>query len=219
MIITIDGLGGTGKSSQARELARKINFKSFDTGAMYRAITLKLIEYNIDPRNTDILIDVLNNTNVQFNEHQVILDNIDVSKRIRQMDITLNSAYIATIKEIKQKVTQIQRDFGNSNDVVMEGRDIGTRIFPNAEIKFYLEASPEVRARRKFLEGKDEKLSYEDILKKLLERDKVEIIAESIQIPKDAFRINTDNMTFQDVNEQITQITMQKMNTLERWFL
>lgn len=216
MIITIDGLGGTGKSSQARELARKINFKSFDTGAMYRAITLKLIEYNIDPRNTDILIDVLNNTNVQFNEHQVILDNIDVSKRIRQMDITLNSAYIATIKEIKQKVTQIQRDFGNSNDVVMEGRDIGTRIFPNAEIKFYLEASPEVRARRKFLEGKDEKLSYEDILKKLLERDKVEIIAESIQIPKDAFRINTDNMTFQDVNEQITQITMQKMNTLER---
>lgn len=216
MIITIDGLGGTGKSSQARELARKINFKSFDTGAMYRAITLKLIEYNIDPRNTDILIDVLNNTNVQFNEHQVILDNIDVSKRIRQMDITLNSAYIATIKEIKQKVTQIQRDFGNSNDVVMEGRDIGTRIFPNAEIKFYLEASPEVRARRKFLEGKDEELSYEDILKKLLERDKVEIIAESIQIPKDAFRINTDNMTFQDVNEQITQITMQKMNTLER---
>ena len=216
MIITIDGLGGTGKSSQARELARKINFKSFDTGAMYRAITLKLIEYNIDTRNTDILIDVLNNTNVQFNEHQVILDNIDVSKRIRQMDITLNSAYIATIKEIKQKVTQIQRDFGNSNDVVMEGRDIGTRIFPNAEIKFYLEASPEVRARRKFLEGKDEKLSYEDILKKLLERDKVEIIAESIQIPKDAFRINTDNMTFQDVNEQITQITMQKMNTLER---
>ena len=216
MIITIDGLGGTGKSSQARELARKINFKSFDTGAMYRAITLKLIEYNIDPRNTDILIDVLNNTNVQFNEHQVILDNIDVSKRIRQMDITLNSAYIATIKEIKQKVTQIQRDFGNSNDVVMEGRDIGTRIFPNAEIKFYLEASPEVRARRKFLEGKDEKLSYEDILKKLLERDKVEIIAESIQIPKDAFRIDTDNMTFQDVNEQITQITMQKMNTLER---
>ena len=219
MIITIDGLGGTGKSSQARELARKIHFKSFDTGAVYRAITLKLIEYNIDPRNTDILIDVLNNTNIQFNEHQVILDNIDVSNRIRQMDITLNSAYIATIKEIKQKVTQIQRNFGNLNNVVMEGRDIGTKIFPDAEIKFYLEASLEVRAKRKFLEGKDKELSYEDILKKLLERDKVEIIAESILVPKDAFRINTDNMTFQDVNEQITQITMQKMNTLERCFL
>lgn len=216
MIITMDGLGGTGKSSQARELARKLNFKSFDTGAVYRAITLKLIQDKIDPRNTEKLIELLNNTEIQVDEQMVTLDNIDVSDRIRQMDITLNSAYIATIKEVKEKVIQIQRNFGNSNNVVMDGRDIGTRIFPNAEIKFYLEASPEVRARRKFLEGKDKKLSYEDILKKLIERDKIEIAAKSILIPKDAFMINTDNMTFEEVSEIITQITMQKMNVIER---
>lgn len=216
MIITMDGLGGTGKSSQARELARKLNFKSFDTGAVYRAITLKLIQDKIDPRNTEKLIELLNNTEIQVDEQMVTLDNIDVSDRIRQMDITLNSAYIATIKEVKEKVIQIQRNFGNSNNVVMDGRDIGTRIFPNAEIKFYLEASPEVRARRKFLEGKDKKLSYEDILKKLIERDKIEIAAKSILIPKDAFMINTDNMTFAEVSEKITQITMQKMNVIER---
>ena len=216
MIITMDGLGGTGKSSQARELARKLNFKSFDTGAVYRAITLKLIQDKIDPRNTEKLIELLNNTEIQVDEQMVTLDNIDVSDRIRQMDITLNSAYIATIKEVKEKVIQIQRNFGNSNNVVMDGRDIGTRIFPNAEIKFYLEASPEVRARRKFLEGKDKKLSYEDILKKLIERDKIEIAAKSILIPKDAFMINTDNMTFEEVSEKITQITMQKMNVIER---
>ncbi len=216
MIITMDGLGGTGKSSQARELARKLNFKSFDTGAVYRAITLKLIQDRIDPRNTEKLIELLNNTEIQVDEQMVTLDNIDVSDRIRQMDITLNSAYIATIKEVKEKVIQIQRNFGNSNNVVMDGRDIGTRIFPNAEIKFYLEASPEVRARRKFLEGKDKKLSYEDILKKLIERDKIEIAAKSILIPKDAFMINTDNMTFEEVSEKILQITMQRMNAIER---
>ena len=120
------------------------------------------------------------------------------------------------VKEVKEKVIQIQRNFGNSNNVVMDGRDIGTRIFPNAEIKFYLEASPEVRARRKFLEGKDKKLSYEDILKKLIERDKIEIAAKSILIPKDAFMINTDNMTFEEVSEKILQITMQRMNAIER---
>ena len=212
----MDGLGGTGKSSQARELARKLNFKSFDTGAVYRAITLKLIQDKIDPRNTEKLIELLNNTEIQVDEQMVTLDNIDVSDRIRQMDITLNSAYIATIKEVKEKVIQIQRNFGNSNNVVMDGRDIGTRIFPNAEIKFYLEASPEVRARRKFLEGKDKKLSYEDILKKLIERDKIEIAAKSILIPKDAFMINTDNMTFEEVSEKILQITMQRMNAIER---
>lgn len=216
MIITIDGLGGTGKSSQARELAKKINFKSFDTGAVYRAITLKLINDNIDPRNTKRLIELLNDTEIQVDEQIVTIDNIDVSDRIRQMDITLNSAYIATIKEVKEKVTQIQRNFGNSNNVVMDGRDIGTRIFPNAEIKFYLEASPEVRAKRKFLEGKDKDLSYEEILKKLLERDKVEIVAKSILIPKDAFRIDTNNMAFQEVSEIIAQITMQRMSAIEK---
>ena len=216
MIITIDGLGGTGKSSQARELARKLNFKSFDTGAVYRAITLKLIQDKIDPRNIEKLIKLLNNTEIQVDEQMVVLDNIDVSDRIRQMDITLSSAYIATIKEVKEKVIQIQRNFGNSNNVVMDGRNIGTIIFPNAKIKFYLEASSEVRARRKFLEGKDKDLSYEDILRKLIERDKVEIAAKSILIPKDAFKINTDNMTFEEVSEKITQITMQRMNVIER---
>ena len=216
MIITMDGLGGTGKSSQARELARKLNFKSFDTGAVYRAITLKLIQDKIDPRNTEKLIELLNNTEIQLDEQSVTLDNIEVSDRIRQMDITLNSAYIATIKEVKEKVIQIQRNFGNSNNVVMDGRNIGTIIFPNAKIKFYLEASPEVRARRKYLEGKDKKLSYEDILKKLIERDKIEIAAKSILIPEDAFMINTDNMTFDEVSEKITQITMQRINIIER---
>lgn len=162
------------------------------------------------------MIKLLNDTEIEVDEQIVTLDNIDVSNRIRQMDITLNSAYIATIKEVKEKVIQIQRDFGNANDVVMDGRDIGTRIFPNAEIKFYLEASPEVRAKRKFLEGKDKDLSYKDILKKLLERDKIEIASKSILIPKDAFKINTDNMTFEEVSEKLIQITMQKMNVIER---
>ena len=216
MIITIDGLGGTGKTSQACELARKINFKSFDSGAVYRAITLKLIQNNIDPRNTEKLIELLNSIEIEVNGQIVFLDNIDVSTRIRQMDITINSAYIATIKEIKEKVMQIQRDFGKLNNVVMEGRDIGTRIFPNAEIKFYLEASPEIRAQRKFLEEKDKKLSYEDILKRLLERDKVEIASKSFLIPQDAFNINTDNMTFEEVSDKLTQIAMQRINAIER---
>lgn len=145
-----------------------------------------------------------------FNNKRIIPDDEVIDKT------GAGDVLIGSFKEVKEKVIQIQRDFGNANDVVMDGRDIGTRIFSNAEIKFYLETSPEVRAKRKFLEGKDKDLSYKDILKKLLERDKIEIASKSILIPKDAFKINTDNMTFEEVSEKLIQITMQKMNVIER---
>ena len=215
MIITIDGLGGTGKTSQSKTLAKKIGFKCFDTGAIYRAITLKLINEGIDPRNTEELYEMLESSNIIFDNEKVFLDGIDVSERIRKMDITINSAYIATIKDIKKKVIEIQKSFGNKYDTVMEGRDIGTRIFPNANVKFYLTATPEVRAKRRFLEGKDN-LTYEEILEKMKERDRIEITAKSIIIPDDAVIIDTSNRSFEEVNSIMLKVTRQRIKCGER---
>ena len=215
MIITIDGLGGTGKTSQAKTLAKKIGFKCFDTGAIYRAITLKLINEGIDPRNTEKLYEMLESSKIIFDNEKVFLDGIDVSERIRKMDITVNSAYIATIKDIKKKVIDIQKSFGNKYDTVMEGRDIGTRIFPNANVKFYLTATPEVRAKRRFLEGKDN-LTYEEILEKMKERDRIEITAKSIIIPDDAVIIDTSNRSFEEVNSIMLKVTRQRIKCGER---
>lgn len=215
MIITIDGLGGTGKTSQAKTLAKKIGFKCFDTGAIYRAITLKLINEGIDPRNTEKLYEMLESSKIIFDNEKVFLDGIDVSERIRKMDITVNSAYIATIKDIKKKVIDIQKSFGNKYDTVMEGRDIGTRIFPNANVKFYLTATPEVRAKRRFLEGKDN-LTYEEILGKMKERDRIEITAKSIIIPDDAVIIDTSNRSFEEVNSIMLKVTRQRIKCGER---
>lgn len=215
MIITIDGLGGTGKTSQAKTLAKKIGFKCFDTGAIYRAITLKLINEGIDPRNTEKLYETLESSKIILDNEKVFLDGIDVSERIRKMDITVNSAYIATIKDIKKKVIEIQKSFGNKYDTVMEGRDIGTRIFPNANVKFYLTATPEVRAKRRFLEGKDN-LTYEEILEKMKERDRIEITAKSIIIPDDAVIIDTSNRSFEEVNSIMLKVTRQRIKCGER---
>ncbi len=215
MIITIDGLGGTGKTSQAKTLAKKIGFKCFDTGAIYRAITLKLINEGIDPRNTEKLYEMLESSKIILDNEKVFLDGIDVSERIRKMDITVNSAYIATIKDIKKKVIEIQKSFGNKYDTVMEGRDIGTRIFPNANVKFYLTATPEVRAKRRFLEGKDN-LTYEEILEKMKERDRIEITAKSIIIPDDAVIIDTSNRSFEEVNSIMLKVTRQRIKCGER---
>lgn len=214
MIITIDGLGGTGKTSQAKTLAKKIGFKCFDTGAIYRAITLKLINEGIDPRNTEKLYEMLESSKIILDNEKVFLDGIDVSERIRKMDITVNSAYIATIKDIKKKVIEIQKSFGNKYDTVMEGRDIGTRIFPNADVKFYLTATPELRAKRRFLEGKDN-LTYEEILEKMKERDRMEITAKSI-IPDDAVIIDTSNRSFEEVNSIMLKVTRQRIKCGER---
>lgn len=215
MIITIDGLGGTGKTSQAKTLAKKIGFKCFDTGAIYRAITLKLINEGIDPRNTEKLYEMLESSKIILDNEKVFLDGIDVSERIRKMDITVNSAYIATIKDIKKKVIEIQKSFGNKYDTVMEGRDIGTRIFPNADVKFYLTATPELRAKRRFLEGKDN-LTYEEILEKMKERDRMEITAKSIIIPDDAVIIDTSNRSFEEVNSIMLKVTRQRIKCGER---
>lgn len=215
MIITIDGLGGTGKTSQAKILAKKIGFKCFDTGAIYRAITLKLINEGVDPRNTEKLYEMLESSKIIFDNEKVFLDGIDVSERIRKMDITVNSAYIATIKDIKKKVIEIQKSFGNKYDTIMEGRDIGTRIFPNANVKFYLTATPEVRAKRRFLEGKDN-LTYEEILEKMQERDRIEITAKSIIIPDDALIIDTSNRSFEEVNSIMLKVTRQRIKCEEK---
>lgn len=215
MIITIDGLGGTGKTSQAKILAKKIGFKCFDTGAIYRAITLKLINEGVDPRNTEKLYEMLESIKIILDNERVFLDGIDVSERIRKMDITVNSAYIATIKDIKKKVIEIQKSFGNKYDTIMEGRDIGTRIFPNANVKFYLTATPEVRAKRRFLEGKDN-LTYEEILEKMQERDRIEITAKSIIIPDDALIIDTSNRSFEEVNSIMLKVTRQRIKCEEK---
>lgn len=138
MIITIDGLGVNGKSTLAKMLSDYFNYKNFNTGAIYRCIALEIIEKNLDINNIQQIHEKLNDMDINFDNEKVFLNGADVSKKIRTEEISFFSTKWATIPEIKEIVKRIQKDFIKKYDTVMEGRDIATRIAPNADYKFYL---------------------------------------------------------------------------------
>lgn len=148
MIITIDGLSVNGKSSLAKLLSDALNIKYFNTGAIYRCIALYILENNLNIDKIDDYIDSISKLNIDFKDNFVFLNNIDVTDKIRTEEISLHSNKWATISQIKEVVRSLQRKFIQENDTIMEGRDIGTRIAPDADIKFYLYSEFETRVQR-----------------------------------------------------------------------
>lgn len=148
MIIAIDGLGVNGKSTLAKMISEYLNYKNFNTGAIYRCITLKLLEEKLDINDIQNVIENLKNININFDNNKVLLDGIDVTNKIRTEEVSVFSTKWATIPEIKKFVRKIQKEYLEKYDTVIEGRDIGTRIAPNAEFKFYLYSDFETRVSR-----------------------------------------------------------------------
>ncbi|MFH0912888.1 MAG: (d)CMP kinase [Candidatus Omnitrophota bacterium] len=212
MIIAIDGPAGAGKSTIARLTAQKLGFLYIDTGAMYRALTLKALETKIDIDNNLVVIEMARNTSIALTNNQdgslkILLDGQDVTREIRQPRITRLVSDIAKIKEVRQVMLALQRKLGRLSDSILDGRDIGTVVFPDADKKFYLDAEFQERTKRrhKELEELGQKITLEDVEFDLRNRDTIDSTREFAPLKKaqDAIYIDTTRMTIQDVVDNI----------------
>lgn len=219
-VIAIDGPAGAGKSTVAKIIAKKLKFLYVDTGAMYRALTLKAMKEKISWENKKKLIEMAKNTKIElfnFNDkYKVYLDGEDVSDEIREEEVSKNTSYIASILEIREVLWDMQRKYREKNNVVMEGRDIGSKVFPDAQLKIFLDASVEERARRRYLQLKQMGIEedIEKIKKEIVERDKKDKnrkIAPLIR-QDDYFYLDTTNLTIDEVVEKIISIFNTKKN-------
>ena len=212
MIIAIDGPAGAGKSTVARIIAQKLGFLYIDTGAMYRALTLKALERKIDAKDIPALIEMVRSTNIDLTNNQdgslkIFLDGQDVSGPIRQPRITRLVSDIAKIKGVREIMLGWQRKFGKLRDSVLDGRDIGTVVFPDADKKFYIDAEFSVRVRRRYKELKElnQGVTLEDIEKDLRNRDNIDSTREFAPLKKadDAIYIDTTELTIEEAVDKV----------------
>ena len=177
MKIAIDGPSGAGKSTIAKIVAKNLGYVYIDTGAMYRAIGLYAIKNSIDTKSSDI-VPYLNDISIDITyvegEQQIFLNGKNVSSEIRTPEVSIAASDVGTIKEVREKLVDIQRNLAQSVDVIMDGRDVGTHVLPDAEIKIFLTASAEKRAERRFVELKEKGVdcTFEEVLEDMKLRDK-----------------------------------------------
>lgn len=171
--IAIDGYSSCGKSTLAKALAKQLGFTYVDTGAMYRAVTLYFLKSNINPNNQNAIKSALKTINIELHGSKVFLNGEDVSDEIRKMPVVKMVSKVSAIKEIRQALVHQQQEMGKTTDLVMDGRDIGTTVFPNAKLKLFMTADPTVRAARRHLELslKGEQHTLDEIYESLKERD------------------------------------------------
>ena len=207
MIIAIDGPAGSGKTTTAREVARRLGMARLDTGAMYRAITLGVLEAGLDPQDSKAVEDLLDSLQVDMNGDRVFLNGKDVTDRIRLSDVTEAVSPVSAMKAVRKKMICLQREIGRKQDCVVDGRDIGTVVFPDADYKFFLVADIRVRAERRLKEQteKGEKLSLDDVMHQIDMRDRMDSSRDQSPLKKadDAIEINTSDLT---IDQQVQRI-------------
>lgn len=202
-VVAIDGPAGAGKGTLAKAIASKFGFVNIDTGATYRCVALKVLRENISLDNVDKIIDISSNINIDLkSDGTVLLDGEDVTKEIRSKEVTNIVYSISSIVKVRENMAEIQRKIAYGKDVVMEGRDITTVVFPEAEYKFYLDASLEERARRRFEENKQKGIdtSYEEVYNNIKERDYNDMHKEfgSLMRTDDQVYIDCTNLTVEE---------------------
>ena len=214
-IITIDGPSGAGKSTVAKLIADKLGFKYLDTGAMYRAVTLYIIENQVDIKNEEEVINALNKLNIGFDSnYRVYLDSQDITEDIRKEKVVKFVSEVSAISSVRRKMVDLQRDIAKEGNYILDGRDTGSVVFPNADYKFYLEASLEERAKRRYKEEllKEVDISFEAVKESIKKRDKYDSNRKDspLVVPENAIIIDTTNMTIDEVAEEITDIFLNK---------
>ena len=214
MIIAIDGPAGSGKSTTAKLLAKKIGFIYLDTGAMYRAVTYYFLNNSADLTNSSEILQLLNKMNLkidyQNDEFTVFLDNKNVNNHIRKQNINQFVSDVSKIGEVRKKMVEIQRNFSNKKDIVVEGRDIGSHVFPNADYKFFIKADILVRAERRFNEMSESSISIPELATQLEQRDMLDSNRAISPLVKanDALVIDTTSLTIDgQVNKLYNIIT------------
>jgi len=204
MIITFDGPAGSGKSTIAKAVAKRLGFVHFNSGSIFRAITAFMLENNRD-------ITLLKKANVKVkikdNKQFVFVNNVDYTPVLRNIEISKNVAVISTIPEVQYAAHKIIKEFSQSNNIVIDGRGLGNEVLKNAKYKFYLDCSVKVRAKRRFLEelSKGTKITIEQIEKQLELRDKLdrERNIAPLAIPDNAIVIDSSNLTIEEVTEKV----------------
>ncbi|HWA99231.1 MAG TPA: (d)CMP kinase [Pirellulales bacterium] len=215
MIIVIDGPAGAGKSSAAKALARRLGFRFLDTGAMYRAVTLAALRRGVAWDDPAALAAVANEVSIELGDQTVKLDGEDVTRAIRSVEITSLVHYVADNPAIRARLVELQRQAAAGIDVVTEGRDQGTVVFPAAECKIFLTASPEERARRRIgdLEARGEHLPFDEVLRQQNlrdERDSSRQVGPLVRAA-DAVELNTDGLTSDEVVDRLQRVVQSCM--------
>lgn len=214
IIIAIDGYSSSGKSTMARALASKLGYRYIDSGAMYRAVTLYALQHNmINADGTvciDALINELPNIHIDFAPQQdgkqhTLLNGRDVEKEIRTMEVSSHVSAVSVIPAVRHKLVSLQQEMGREKGIVMDGRDIGTTVFPDAELKIFVNASAETRAERRYREllDKGQQVNYQEVLDNVRNRDHIDSTrAESpLRRADDAIDIDNSGMTLEEQNQ------------------
>lgn len=216
--IAIDGPAGAGKSTIARNLAKKLGFIYVDTGAIYRSVGYFAWLNGVKLQEHDKVIPLLEKMNIEIKyqdgEQKIYLNNIDVSEKIRTNEMSMYASFVSSIKEVRDFLLETQRDFAKVSNVIMDGRDIGTVVLPNASVKIYLTADSKVRAKRRYDEllKKGETVDFDNILLTVIQRDEADMNREIAPLKKadDAILLDTSTLSFEESIEEIEKIIREK---------
>ena len=217
-IVAIDGPAGAGKGTITKLVGEKKNLIYIDTGALYRCVTLYMIRNKISLNEIDRIKEALNKINIEFkkenNEDLVFLNGEDVTKLIREKEVNELVSQVSHVIEVRENITNLSRKIAEGKNVIMEGRDIGTNVFPNADVKIYLDATPEERARRRMKQNQEKGIDipFEEILKNIIFRDnndKTSTVAPLKQA-EDAVYIDSSDMSIEKVVETVIEIIDRK---------
>ncbi len=215
LIVAVDGPASSGKGTITKLVGEKLGLINIDTGAMFRCVTLNMLQENVTMNEEEKIEEILKNIKIEMNEEgKIFLNGSEVTKRIRENDVNDFVSPVSTIPIVRSKLVELQRKVAQGKNVIMEGRDIGTVVFPNADLKIYLDASPEERARRRVAQNKEKGIesSYNEVLEKIIDRDKRDSSRELAPLKKaeDAIYIDTSNMTIAQVVEKIERLIKEK---------
>jgi cytidylate kinase len=211
-VIAIDGPAASGKSSVARQLAHRLNFIYVNSGAMYRAITWSVLNRDIDPTNKDAIVELIRKVSfggrLSDAEFHLLIDDVDLSEVLHEDRVNAEVSRVSTVREVRNIVVQRIRDYAGKYDLVVEGRDIGSVVFPDTPYKFYIDASPEVRARRRAAQGHRDEIAQRD------QADSSRA-ASPLIVAKDAEVIDTSHLTVEEVvDEIIKRLRTKRFNDL-----
>ena len=214
MIVAVDGQAGSGKGTVTKRIEKELGYLNLDTGATYRCVALQALRENVSLKDEEEIIKIANDIDIKINntgdKDIILLNGEDVSKEIRTKEVTSIVSQVSAIIPVREKMVEVQRKLANGKNVIVEGRDIGTVVFPNADIKIYLDASEEIRAKRRYEENKQNGIdtTYEEVLENVKMRDYNDMHKKVGALKKadDAIVVDSTNLTIDEVVEKIKDI-------------